>query len=513
MKKHLLLILMILLPLAVSAENVEINGVNYKLNFREKSAMVIGSNDNKRYAGEIIIPSSINDSGDDYSVTKIGNSAFADCNELTSVTIPSSVTVIGNTVFKGCTSLASIVVEDGNPNYDSRENCNAIIETTSNKLLYGCNGTVIPNSVRTIGKQAFYGSGITSVIIPDEVTGIEREAFGKCNALSYVYIGRDLTNIGYDVFLECDNPVTVELNNNAIVSKNYDFQESTAESFLLGGHVEELILGEDVTSIGDYAFFRSSITSVKMSNNVTTIGKHAFFESSRLTSIELSENLTHIGEWAFAGCGKLSSITIPQSVKCINLFGFQFCYDLKKVEVNSNEVVSRDGEQFYTLTSCFGNQVEEYVLGEDVRKIAYIAFAESAKLTTVTLPSNLTCVEDSAFRGCSSLKDMYCYAAQVPQTGKEIFYSSNYANATLHVPATAIEAYKSAEQWKNFGNIVALTDEDPKPATTGIAVPAATQIPIVVGRYTIDGKRISEPQRGLNILKMSDGTTRKVLVK
>ena len=513
MKKHLLLILMMLLPLAMSAQKVEIDGINYKLNFREKSAMVISSNNNNRYAGDVIIPSSINDSRYDYSVTKIVGSAFENCRELTSVSIPSTVTEIGDEAFHNCSNLTSIVVEEGNPIYDSRGNCNAIIETASNKLLHGCNGTVIPNSVRTIGKQAFYGSGITSVIIPDEVTGIEREAFRKCNALSYVYIGRDLTNIGYDVFWECDNPVTVELNNNAIVSKNYDIQGSTAGILFGGGHVEELILGEDVTSIGDYAFFRSGMTSVKMSNNVTTIGKHAFFESNRLTSIELSDNLTHIGEWAFAGCGKLSSITIPQSVKCINLFGFQFCYDLKKVEVNSNEVVSRDGEQFYTLTSCFGNQVEEYFLGEDVRKIAYIAFAESAKLTTVTLPSNLTCVEDSAFRGCSSLKDMYCYAAQVPQTGKEIFYSSNYTNATLHVPATAIDAYKSAEQWKNFGNIVALTDEDPKPAATGIAAPAATQIPIVVGRYTIDGKRISEPQRGLNILKMSDGTTKKVLVK
>ena len=175
-------------------------------------------------------------------------------------------------------------------------------------------------------------------------------------------------------------------------------------------------------------------------------------------------------------------------------------------------MVSRDGDQFYTLTSCFGQQVQEYVFGEDVMKIAYIACAESDKLITVTISSNLTCVDDSAFHKCTSLTDMYCYAEQVPETGKDIFVESNYKNATLHVPAASVEAYKNAEQWKDFGNIVALTDEDPKP-TTEIMVTTATQQPTVVERYNIDGKRIATPQRGLNIIKMSDGTIKKVVVK
>ena len=107
---------------------------------------------------------------------------------------------------------------------------------------------------------------------------------------------------------------------------------------------------------------------------------------------------------------------------------------------------------------------------------------------------------------------MYCYAEQVPETGKDIFVESNYKNAALHVPAASVEAYKNAEQWKDFGNIVALTDEDPKP-TTEIMVTTATQQPTVVERYNIDGKRIATPQRGLNIIKMSDGTIKKVVVK
>jgi hypothetical protein len=80
------------------------------------------------------------------------------------------------------------------------------------------------------------------------------------------------------------------------------------------------------------------------------------------------------------------------------------------------------------------------------------------------------------------------------------------------VPAASLEAYKNVEQWKNFGTIIALTDEDPKP-TTDIAVTTATQQPTIVERYTIDGKRINQPQRGLNIIRMSDGTTKKVIIR
>ena len=222
--------------------------------------------------------------------------------------------------------------------------------------------------------------------------------------------------------------------------------------------------------------------------------------------------MRYIGEWAFACCQSLPTVTIPESVNCIDLIAFQWCYKLTKVVVNSNEVVSRDNEQYYTLTSCFGNQVEEYVFGEDVKKIAWIACSKSEKLTTVTLSSTLTCIDDSAFHKCTSIADMYCYAEQVPETGKDVFVESNYKNATLHVPANAVETYSNAEQWKDFGNIVALTDDDPKP-TTNINVSIATQQPIITGRYTINGKRINQPQRGLNIIKMSDGTTKKVFLK
>ena len=509
MKKLLLFIVLMMLPFATNAK-VKINGIYYALDDENETAEVVFGG----YSGDVVIPSTVTEDDVVYTVTSFAKNAFYNSPQMTSLTIPKSVTSIKyhRGFFYNCNKLASIVVEEGNPNYDSREGCNALIETASNKLLYGTPSSFIPNSITTIGVAAMTHLNVTTFTIPNSVTTIEDGAFSGCTELTSVYIGTGLEHIGENIFNECNQLKTVEINSNALVSKNYTTEEINVSGLFWGSSVEELVLGENVTSVGERAFVRSNFKSLKMSDNLTTIGDYAFWECPKLTSIEFSNNLEHIGQWAFTSCQELPSIIIPQSVKCIDLFAFQWCNKLTKVEVNSNEVVSRDGEQFYTLMSCFGKQVKEYMLGEDIKKIAYIAFAGTDKLTTVTISSHVTCVEDSAFHQCSSLVDVYLYAEQVPQTGKDIFVDSNYKNATLHVPANAVEAYRNAEQWKDFGNIVALTEEDPKP-TTSITVPTATLQPTIVERYTIDGKLITAPQRGLNIVKMSDGTTRKVVVR
>ena len=149
MKKVLLLLGLMLLPLAVHAVSQKIDGIYYNLNPTAKTAEVV-FRVKYQYSGDIVIPSSVTYEEIEYSVIGISANAFRGSSELTSVTIPSSVTSIGDGIFSGCTSLSSIIIEEGNPNYDSRENCNAIIETASNTLLIGCKESTIPNSVTTI---------------------------------------------------------------------------------------------------------------------------------------------------------------------------------------------------------------------------------------------------------------------------------------------------------------------------------------------------------------------------
>lgn len=158
---------MMLLPLLAKAEAVEINGIYYNLSTENYTAEVTYAPDYFYYSGEIVIPETVNYEGMSYSVTSIGNGTFFRCLDVTSITIPSSVTTIGDIVFEDCSNLTFIRVDEGNPVFDSRENCNAIVMTENNELIVGCKNTIIPNSVTSIGEYNQEIKGKTNVeIIP-----------------------------------------------------------------------------------------------------------------------------------------------------------------------------------------------------------------------------------------------------------------------------------------------------------------------------------------------------------
>ena len=140
------------------------------------------------------------------TVTTIGDSALAGCKGLTEILIPSSVTSIGKYLFSSSFNLTSISVENGNPVYDSRNNCNAIIETSTNTLIRGCSNSTIPDGVTSIAESAFNGcgSGLTSVTIPSSVTSISSMAFSYCSGLASVTIEATIppTLIGYSIFTD-----------------------------------------------------------------------------------------------------------------------------------------------------------------------------------------------------------------------------------------------------------------------------------------------------------------------
>ena len=267
------------------------------------------------------------------NVTSIGP-AFYGCNGLTSIFIPKNVTSIDRS-FNACSSLESIVVEEGNTVYDSRNNCNALIETASNTLIRGCQNSIIPESITTIGFSAFTQCyGLTSITIPNSVTSIENSAFWDCSNLTSISIPNSVDNIGESSFGYCGRleSIVVEGGNTKYDSRNNcNALIETASNTLIRG-CKNTIIPEGITTIGHSAFSAcDDITSVTIPNSVTSIGDDAFGNCFNLTSITIPENVVVIDRCAFDACSALPSITIPNSVTSIGERAFSYCLSLTNV--------------------------------------------------------------------------------------------------------------------------------------------------------------------------------------
>ena len=453
----------------------------------------------KNYAGltSVTIPTTVSYNGTTYSVTSIGECAFMWCTGLTSITISNSVKCIEVSAFSGCDGLISIVVESSNTTYDSRDNCNAIVETKSNALIAGCKTTTIPNSitsignsafsgcsgltsitipnsVTSIGERAFYGcfsltsitipnsvtsigddafydcSGLTSITIPNSVTSIEESAFKGCRGLTSITIPNSITSIGYQAFSGCDGltSIVVESSNTTYDSRdNCNAIVETKSNTLIAG-CKTATIPNSITSIGDYAFYYSGLTSITIPNSVTSIGESAFYGTpwydnlpdaegviyinrilyeykdkgnrpdnisivvkegtlsissnafsgcTGLTSITIPNSVTSIEESAFYGCTGLTSITIPNSVMSIGDGAFSNCTGLTSVTIGNS--VTSIGD--FAFSICSG--LTSVTIGNSVTSIGDCAFSSCSGLTSITIPNSVTSIGDRAFEDCTSL--------------------------------------------------------------------------------------------------------------
>lgn len=403
-QKILLFLFMAFLPLGIWADPVLINGINYVLNAETNTATVTSGGN---YSGDIVIPSTVVNNGVTYDVICIDITAFEFCTDLTSISIPESVIKIGGRqVFQGCSSLSSITVASGNTVYDSRNNCNAIIETSSNKLIEGCTNTVIPNNVITIGEDAFNGRSLTTITIPESVTTIEEQAFYGCSNLSSITIPSSVTTIGYAAFSECSNLPVV---NNIRYADTYLVEVVDPTQSLYQ-------IKEGTRFIGDFAFFQSELSSISIPESVISIGMDAFAQCPNLMSINIPEGVTNFGTGAFDDCPNLpvenniryagtylieaidKSLTdyqIKDGTRIIGWSAFSYCPNLTSFNIpNSITIIDN-----YAFDGC--DNLSSINIPNSVKSIGSYVFQNCSNLTSITIPSSVTNIKESVFSGSS----------------------------------------------------------------------------------------------------------------
>ena len=247
------------------------------------------------------------------NVSSIEDDVFYQCNSLTSVTIPENVIQIGNSIFGKCENISSVVVDSNNQIYDSRDNCNAIIETASNTLVNGCKTSTIPNTVTIIGKDAFCDIiGKSSINIPNSVTTIKEEAFIGMNDLTSIVIPESVINIenfafGFTPLVES---IVVNSNNSVYDSRNNcNAIIKTSNNYLIAG-CKNTIIPSTVKRIDDGAFYGiSSLTNIDLPEGITVIRNYAFSYTG-LISIVIPSTVTAINYCSFYGCSSLRNITV-----------------------------------------------------------------------------------------------------------------------------------------------------------------------------------------------------------
>jgi hypothetical protein len=348
------------------------------------------------------------------SVTSIGNLAFFSCKSLASVTIGNKVNIIANSAFGSCTSLTSITIPNSVISIGDAAfaNCANLANVTIGNSVTsigggafgGCGYTsiIIPNSVTTIGNSAFANcANLTSITIPNSVTSIGTyRTFGDCTSLTSVTIGSGITTISAaSSFDNCTSltEINIDVNNTTFSSDNgilYNKTKTTLIKYPRGKTDVSFSIPNSVTSIYNVAFeYCTSLTSVTIPDSVTSIGGNAFYGCTSLTSVIIPNGVTSIDGYAFYGCTSLTSVIIPNSVTGIDWYALYGCTSLASINIPNSVTFIWD----YAFSGC-------------------------TSLASVTIPENVTSIGEGAFNNCTSL---------ISVTFEGTIASANYASSRI----------------------------------------------------------------------------------
>lgn len=332
-------------------------------------------------------------------VTTICSYAFGDCTSLTSLTLPKSVSKIAPKAFNGNSGLVSIQVDPANTVYDSRGNCNAIIETSTGTIILGCKNTTIPESVTGIQDYAlpedwktgkpdgplYVGNVLlgyigdmpenTTIIVKDGTKRIASHAFASCGGLTAIVIPESVTSIGESAFSVCSN-------------------------------LKSITIPSGTSTIEPYTFYSSGITSVTIPGSVNIIGHNAFEYCDGLTSVYIQDGVTSIEDKAFNECTNISTVSIPNSMSIIGDYQvFDYACQIDTLIWNTPNIPISAFKKFYN------NSIKCVSIGPDVTEIDQSAFAYCQTLDSVYISEGVCSIGDMAFSGCGRLKSI-----KIPQS-------------------------------------------------------------------------------------------------
>ncbi|SDG40480.1 Leucine rich repeat-containing protein [Prevotella communis] len=347
----------------------------------------------------------------DEGIETVGGMAFYGCSDLRSVSFPSSISSLGECIFYNCPELQIIEVNKGNPVFDSREQCNAVVRTSDDAIELGCAGTTFPQSISQISKGAFCGcTGLISLSIPKWIEVIEDYAFSDCFRLEKIVLPEDGTlQFGQSTFDGCcsltsfnlpagefyffQNPFTncENLSSFTVSPKNKDYRANKEKNALV--------------SIGDSVLFAGCYN--------TTIGN----------------DIKRIYASAFKGCRRLTKVIIPACVEKIDADAFSGCVNLVSISVDKDNKFYDSREDCNCIVESQSNKIvcgsSVAVIPKSVNSIGKFAFCGMNMPAVFHIPDNILKVEEFAFRGCNGLNQLIIPA------NTELKYNSFYGCAYL----------------------------------------------------------------------------------